>query len=183
MRKKIPVRIKNTFNPDAPGTVIKDSRESAKEVVKALSLIERVAIVNVSGAGFDFAEVMADVFRRLAEERVNVIMVSQSSSELNLSIVVDESDLERAMRALKRLENGTINVTKIEDIAVVSAVGAGMAGTPGVAGRIFSALGKGGVNVIMISQSCSEYNVSFAVSKKEGRKAVKVLHDEFKLGS
>ncbi len=182
MRRRIPVRIKNTFNPDAPGTVIKEGTESSKEIVKALSLIEKVAIVNVSGAGFDFAEVMADVFRRLAEERVNVIMVSQSSSELNLSIVVDESDLRRAMRALKRLENGTISVTKIEDVAVVSAVGAGMAGTPGVAGRIFSALGKNKVNVIMISQSCSEYNVSFAVSKKEGRKAVKILHDEFNLG-
>jgi aspartate kinase len=182
MSKKIPVRIKNTFNPDAPGTVIKEESESTKDIVKALSLIEKVAIVNISGAGFDFAEVMADVFRRLAEEKVNVIMVSQSSSELNLSIVIDKSDIGKAMRALKRLENGIVNVTKIEDVAVVSAVGAGMAGTPGVAGRIFSALGRKGVNVIMISQSCSEYNVSFTVSRKAGRNAIKVLHDEFKLG-
>jgi aspartate kinase len=182
MSKKIPVRIKNTFNPDAPGTVIKEESESTKDIVKALSLIEKVAIVNISGAGFDFAEVMADVFRRLAEEKVNVIMVSQSSSELNLSIAIDKSDIGKAMRALKRLENGIVNVTKIEDVAVVSAVGAGMAGTPGVAGRIFSALGRKGVNVIMISQSCSEYNVSFTVSRKAGRNAIKVLHDEFKLG-
>jgi aspartate kinase len=69
----------------------------------------------------------------------------------------------------------------MEEIAVISAVGAGMAGTPGVAGRIFSALGRNGINVIMISQSCSEYNVSFVVSKKEGSDVIRVLHDEFKL--
>jgi len=182
MEKKIPVRIKNTFNPEAPGTVISEGCESTKDIVKALSLIEKVAIVNVSGAGFDFAEVMSEVFKKLANEKVNVIMVSQSSSELNLSIVVDEADAGRAMRALEHIGNGTINISKLEDVAVVSAVGAGMAGTPGVAGRIFSALGKNKINVIMISQSCSEYNVSFAVSKADGRRAVKVLHDEFRLG-
>ncbi|RLI85016.1 MAG: aspartate kinase, partial [Archaeoglobales archaeon] len=183
MEKKIPVRIKNTFNPEAPGTVISEGCESTKDIVKALSLIEKVAIVNVSGAGFDFAEVMSEVFKKLANEKVNVIMVSQSSSELNLSIVVDEADVGRAMRALEHIGNGTINISKLEDVAVVSAVGAGMAGTPGVAGRIFSALGKNKINVIMISQSCSEYNVSFAVSKADGRRAVKVLHDEFRLGN
>ncbi len=182
MRRRIPVRIKNTFNPDGEGTVIKESSNSVEDIVKALSLIERVGIINISGAGFDFAEIMADVFERLAEYKVNVIMVSQSSSELNLSIVVDESDLEKAERVLKYLENGIVKVSNVRDVAVISAVGAGMAGTPGVAGRIFSALGRNKINVIMISQSCSEYNVSFAVSKTDGRRAVKVLHDEFGLG-
>jgi aspartate kinase len=181
MRREIPVRIKNTFNPDVPGTVIKKGRDSTKDIVKALSLIEKVAIVNVDGAGFDFAEIMADVFRRLSREGVNVIMVSQSSSELNLSIVVDEADIEKAYTALKPLENGIVSVKKLVDVAVVSAVGAGMEGTPGVAGRIFSALGKNKVNVVMISQSCSEYNISFAVSKKDGKDAVRVLHREFEL--
>jgi aspartate kinase len=181
MRKGIPVRIKNTFNPDAEGTVIKRESNSSKDIVKALSLIEKVAIVNISGAGFDFAEIMSDVFRRLSRERVNVIMVSQSSSELNLSIVVDEADIDRAYSALKPLENGIVSVKKMDNIAVVSAVGSGMAGTPGVAGRIFSSLGRNKINVIMISQSCSEFNVSFAVSKKEGKDAVRVLHKEFEL--
>jgi aspartate kinase len=183
IRKRIPVRIKNTFNPDAPGTVIKDETRSTQEIVKALSLVEKAAIINVSGAGFDFAEIMSEVFRKLAEARVNVIMVSQSSSELNLSIVIDKADVNKAMKALSGLNNGTAKVTKKEDVAIVSAVGAGMAGTPGVAGRIFSALGKNKINVIMISQSCSEYNISFAVAKEDGRKAVKVIHDEFNLGS
>jgi len=181
IKKKIPVRIKNTFNPDSPGTVITDSCNSKTGIVKALSLIDRVAIVNVSGAGFDFAEIMSEVFRRFAEERVNVIMISQSSSELNLSMVIDRGDLGRAMRTLTNVNgwNGNVNVSKLDDIAVVSAVGAGMAGTPGVAGRIFSALGKAGINVIMISQSCSEFNISFAVSREDRSKAVKILHDEF----
>lgn len=182
IKKKIPVRIKNTFNPDAEGTVICESTESTSDIVKALSLIEKVAIVNVSGAGFDFAEIMAKVFRRLANAKVNVIMVAQSSSELNLSIVIEKSDLPRALEALEDLNGENVKIDKIDDVAVVSAVGAGMAGTPGVAGRIFSALGKKGINVIMISQSCSEYNVSFAVKRDEGREAVRVIHDEFKLG-
>ncbi len=183
MAKKIPVRIKNTFNPDANGTVIKEETKSTKEIVKAISLVERAGIINISGAGFDFAEIMSEVFRRLAKAKVNVIMVAQSSSELNLSIVVDKADINKAMKALSGLNNGVSKISKKDDIAVVSAVGAGMAGTPGVAGRIFSALGRNGINVIMISQSCSEYNVSFAVAKENGRKAVKVIHEEFNLGA
>ncbi len=183
IKKRIPVRIKNTFNPDAEGTVIRESVRSTKDIVKAISLIERVAIINISGAGFDFAEVMSDVFRKLAENKVHVIMVSQSSSELNLSIVVDESDLSKAVKALEETINGAGRITKIEDIAVISAVGAGMAGTPGVAGKIFSALGRNRINVVMISQSCSEYNVSLVVRRNEGRMAVKILHDEFSLSA
>lgn len=180
IKKKIPVRIKNTFNPDGEGTVICESTKSS-DMVKALSLIDKVAIVNVSGAGFDFAEIMAEVFRRLANAKVNVIMVAQSSSELNLSIVVEKSDLPKALETLRDLSNDNVKIDKIDNIAVVSAVGAGMAGTPGVAGRIFSALGREKINVIMISQSCSEFNVSFAVRREEGKKAVMVIHDEFKL--
>jgi len=181
MKKKIPVRIKNTFNPDAPGTVIKEQTKSTNDIVKAISLIENAAIINVSGAGLDFAEIMAEVFKKLAEAKVNVIMVAQSSSELNLSIVVDRADVDRAMKVIRKINNGSIKVSKKEDIAIVSAVGAGMAGTPGVAGKIFSVLGKNKINVIMISQSCSEYNISFAVAKKDGRRAVKVIHNEFNL--
>jgi aspartate kinase len=179
LKKKIPVRIKNTFNPDGDGTVIRAETKKSHDIVKALSLIQNASIVNVSGAGFDFAQIMSEVFRRLADEKVGVIMVAQSSSELNLSIVVDGKDAEKAYNALKRLENGVIKVSRIDGVSIVSAVGAGMAGTPGVAGKIFSALGRHRINVIMISQSCSEYNVSFAVDGKDGINAVRVVHDEF----
>ncbi len=181
MRKNIPVRIKNTFNPDADGTVICAETKSTGDIVKALSLIENASIVNVSGAGLDFAEIMSEVFRRLSEAGVNVIMVAQSSSELNLSIVVDVRDADKAYKALKELEDDMISVSRIDNVSIVSAVGSGMAGTPGVAGRIFSALGRNKINVIMISQSCSEYNISFAVAREEGVKALRVIHDEFEL--
>lgn len=183
MRKNIPVRIKNVFNPDSPGTVIGSRAEETTDIVKALSLIPNTGIVNISGAGFDFAEIMSEVFRRLADEKVNVIMLAQSSSELNLSIVVDSRDLDKAYQTLKKLENSTISVNKIENVAIISAVGSGMAGTPGVAGKIFSALGKNRINVVMISQSCSEFNISFAVNSDDGVNAVRVVHDEFKLGN
>lgn len=183
MKRNIPVRIKNVFNPDFEGTVIGSSTKESKDVVKALSLIQKAGIVSVNGAGFDFAEIMAEVFKILSDEKVSVIMVAQSSSELSLSIVVDAKDLEKAYQALKKIENEVIKVSKIENIAVVSAVGAGMAGTPGVAGRIFSALGRNGINVIMISQSCSEFNVSFAVKSEDGINALKVVHDEFELNN
>lgn len=183
MKKDIPVRIKNTFNPDSQGTVVRDKIENKGDVVKALSLIEVASIINVRGAGLDFAETMSEVFRMLAENKINVIMVAQSSSELNLSIVVDQKDAEKAYKILKSLENGMMSVRKIDNVSIVSAVGAGMAGTPGVAGRIFSALGRNKINVVMISQSCSEYNISFAVDSKDGVNALKIIHDEFKLGS
>lgn len=183
MRRNIPVRIKNVFNPDVEGTVICADMKESKDVVKALSLIQKAGIVNVSGAGFDFAEIMAEVFKILSEEKVNVIMVAQSSSELSLSIVVDLKDLEKAYQALRRIENGVIKVSKMENVSVIGAVGAGMAGTPGVAGRIFSALGKNKINVVMISQSCSEYNVSFVVKSEDGIDAVRIVHDEFGLNN
>ncbi|MCC6028448.1 MAG: aspartate kinase [Archaeoglobus sp.] len=183
MRKNIPVRIKNVFNPDFEGTVICAGTKETKDVVKALSLIPKAGIVSISGAGFDFAEIMTEVFRILSEEKVGVIMVAQSSSELSLSIVVDLKDLEKAYQALKKMENGVIRVNKIENVSVISAVGAGMAGTPGVAGKIFSALGRNGINVMMISQSCSEYNISFVVKSEDGINAVRIIHDEFGLNN
>lgn len=180
MKEKIPVRIKNTFDPEAPGTVIRGETKSAKEIVKALSLIEKVAVINIAGAGLNFADIMAEVFKKLSEARIRVIMLSQSSSELSLSIVVDQTDLRKAMKALRNIQNG-VRVTMMEDIAVISAVGAGMAGTRGVAGRIFSALGTNDINVIMISQSVSEYNISFVVDKDNCNDALRVIHREFKL--
>ena len=96
--------------------------------------------------------------------------------------LVDERGEERKVKSFIMPKREVLDtLDKIDNIAVVSAVGAGMAGTPGVAGRIFSALGREKINVIMISQSCSEFNVSFAVKREEGKKAVMVIHDEFKL--
>lgn len=181
MEKNIPVRVKNTFNPDGEGTKIVVETSNI-DVVRAITLIERVGLISITGAGVDFATMLSETFRALAEHGVGIVMVSQGSSELNCSIVVSRDDLSRGAGALRSLENGISRVEVMDDIAVIAVVGSGMAGTPGVAGRVFSALGRNGINVIMISQGSSEYNISFAVARDDAENAVRVLHNEFGLG-
>jgi len=180
----IPVRVKNTFNPDIPGTIVVKDENLSKEVVKAVTVIKKVALINISGAGMvGTIGVAARVFTTLANAGVNIVMISQGSSEANISLVVDENHLDKAVKAIKtEFKNGIIkDVTPDRNISVVAVVGAGMANTPGVAGKVFGALGKAHVNVIMISQGSSQHNISFAVSKDSAKKAVQVLHKEFGL--
>lgn len=184
IRHGIPVRVKNTFNPDLPGTIVVKAEKQSRDVVKAVTVIKKVALINISGAGMvGTIGVAARVFTTLAGAGVNIIMISQGSSEANISIVIDEPHLDKAVKAIKsEFKNGIIKeVVHDRNIAVVAVVGAGMAGTPGVAGRVFGALGKAGVNVIMISQGSSQHNISFAVSEAGAKKAVQVLHKEFGL--
>src|SRR3990170_7203188 len=180
----IPVRVKNTFEPDFPGTLVVKDLKQSRDVVKAVTVIKNVALINISGAGMvGTLGVAARVFTTLANAGVNIIMISQGSSEANISMVVDESHLDKAVKAIKaEFKNGIIKeVTQDRNICVVAVVGAGMANTPGVAGKVFGALGKAGVNVIMISQGSSQHNISFVVSEDGAKKAVQVLHKEFGL--
>ncbi|MGA9404868.1 MAG: ACT domain-containing protein, partial [Methanoregula sp.] len=119
----------------------------------------------------------------LADREVNVMMISQGSSEANISLIVDESHLDAAVDALSFLVTDGIvrEVTNNRDVCAVAVVGAGMAGAAGTGGRIFTALGLAGVNVMMISQGSSEANISFVVRQEDGPRAVRVLHDEFRL--
>ncbi|NJD75901.1 MAG: aspartate kinase [Candidatus Methanoperedens sp.] len=184
IRHGIPVRVKNTFHPDFPGTIVVKDQKQSKDIVKAVTVIRNVALINISGAGMvGTIGVAARVFTTLANAGVNIIMISQGSSEANISLVVDENHLERAVKSIKsEFKNGIIKeVTQDSNISVVAVVGAGMANTPGVAGRVFGALGKAKVNVIMISQGSSQHNISFAVSGEGAKKAVQVLHKEFGL--
>jgi aspartate kinase len=163
--------------------VVKDEKKS-RDIVKAVTVITKVALINISGAGMvGTIGVAARVFTTLANAGVNIVMISQGSSEANISLVVDEAHLDKAVKSIKaEFKNGIIKeVTHDRNISVVAVVGAGMANTPGVAGRVFGALGKAGVNVIMISQGSSQHNISFAVSEDGARKAVQVLHKEFGL--
>ncbi len=184
IRHGIPVRVKNTFHPEVPGTLVVKDQKLSKDVVKAVTVIKKVALINISGAGMvGTIGVAARVFTTLANAGVNIVMISQGSSEANISLVVDEAHLDTAVKAIKgEFKNGTIKeVTPDRNIAVVAVVGAGMANTPGVAGRVFGALGKAQVNVIMISQGSSQHNISFAVSEEGAKRAVSVLHKEFGL--
>jgi len=180
----IPVRVKNTFDPSSPGTIIVKDLKQSKDIVKAVTVIRDVALINISGAWMvGTIGVAARVFTTLANAGVNIVMISQGSSEANISLVVNGSHLDMAVKAIKaEFKNGIIkDVTHDKNICVVAVVGAGMANTPGVAGRVFGALGNARVNVIIISQGSSQHNISFAVSGDDAAKAVQVLHREFGL--
>jgi len=184
MRKNILVRVKNTFNPAHPGTVIVRNGQTATRVVKALTYIDKVAAININGAQMIGRPGVAKaIFSILADEEVNVMMISQGSSEANISLIIDESHLPVAVKSLTSLVKQGVfrEVTHNKDVCAVAVVGAGMAGAPGTGGRIFTALGAAGVNVMMISQGSSEANISFVVSQGDGPRAVRILHDEFRL--
>ncbi|MBP2030081.1 aspartate kinase [Methanohalophilus levihalophilus] len=182
----IPVRVKNTFEPDFGGTLIVADQTRSEDVVKAVTLIRNVAAINISGAGMVGAiGTAARVFSALADAGVNIIMISQSSSEANMSFVVDDAHLDIAVKALQpELEKNSIaDVVCDSNICVVAVVGAGMDGIPGVAGRVFGVLGREKINVIMISQGSSQHNISFVVSSDQAEDAVRVLNREFELGA
>lgn len=184
MKKNIVVRVKNTFNPTHPGTTIVRGEKHDSRVVKALTYIDKVALINICGAQMIGRPGVAKaIFTALAEKEVNVMMISQGSSEANISLVVDENQVAIAADALASLvKEGLVReVTSNRDVCAVAVIGSGMAGAKGTGGRIFTALGKGEVNVMMISQGSSEVNISFVVRQADGPKAVRILHDEFRL--
>jgi aspartate kinase len=184
MREHIPVRVKNTFNPEFPGTLIVSEILQCRHVVKAVSLIKNVALINVAGAEMAGAVgTVARLFTALAKAGVNVVMISQGSSESNISFVVSQVHNDLALQALHSEFNREIvkEISSDENVCVVAVVGAGMAGTPGVAKRVFGALGNSMINIIMISQGSSQYNISFVVQEDDAFAAVKTLHEEFEL--
>jgi aspartate kinase len=184
MKKNIVVRVKNTFNPTHPGTTIVRGEKHDSRVVKALTYIDKVALINICGAQMIGRPGVAKaIFTALAEKEVNVMMISQGSSEANISLVVDENQVTIATEALAMLvKEGLVReVTSNRDVCAVAVIGSGMAGAKGTGGRIFTALGNGEVNVMMISQGSSEVNISFVVQQADGPKAVRILHDEFRL--
>jgi aspartate kinase len=186
-QKKIPVRIRNSSRPTRNGTLVSASEShDGDKVVKAVSIIRDVGIVTVSGSGMMGAPgVAAKVFQTLGSNNVNVMMISQGSSEATISCVVANRDVDRAVRALQLALMGQGYVDRVaeeKDACIIAVVGSGMKGTPGVAARIFTAVAKRKVNVRMVAQGSSEYNVSFVVSHKDGADAVRAIHEEFSLG-
>jgi aspartate kinase len=183
----LPVRVKNTFNPNGPDTLIlQDQRIRSVNIVKAVTSVREASMVTVSGEGMHGAPgTAAKVLDALGKNNVNVLMISQSSSEANISLVVARSDLERAVTTLRESllkESLFKEVASEADVSIVAAVGAGMKGTPGIAARLFRAVADKGVNVKMIAQGSSELNVSFVVRENDVMKSVQALHEEFRLG-
>ncbi|MCP8310913.1 MAG: aspartate kinase [Candidatus Methylarchaceae archaeon HK01M] len=186
MIEGIRVRIKNTFNPKNLGTsIVNELKIKGGEIVKAVSLIKDVSLINISGAGMVGSPgTAAKIFDILGKNNVNILMISQSASEANISFIIKRSQLEKAISELEiaLLGQGTIReVTAEEKVCIVAIVGAGMKGTPGVASRVFGAVSRIGVNLIMISQGSSEVNISFVVKESDGEEVARAIHDEFGL--
>ncbi len=180
----IPVRIMSIFKPRGPGTLI--SREvRGGSLAKAVTVIDDAAMITLSGGGMMGAPgTAAKIFKVLGDRAINILMISQSSSEVNISLVVPEESLDRAIATLEMTILGKDNVREVDpdpNISVISLVGAGMRGTPGIAAKVFDSVAEQGINVRMIAQGSSEANISFAVDRVDGVKAVKVLHSKFNL--
>jgi aspartate kinase len=183
---RIPVRILNTFAPEHPGTTITGDPVFDGSVVKATTSLGGLGLITVQGAGMSgvpgFA---ARVFDTTAAEKVNVLMISQSSSENSICLVIPADGADRLRPALERMFSAELRRHDVErvsvetPVAIVAAVGEGMRGTPGVAARVFGALGRAGVNVMAIAQGSSELNISFVVADAERDKAVRAVHEEF----
>jgi len=188
MKKGIPVWIKNSFNPQCPGTKIVAVPTDRTPGVKALTSVSNADLVTISGKDtLSFPRLATRVFNGLHLEDVSTLMVTQSSADNVLCFAIHDADLPRVKARLGKtfeLEMlheyvGTLEV--MPKIAIVVAVGENMKGTPGIAGRAFSALGRKGINIIAIAQGSSELSISFAVKSAEVKEAVKAIHEEFEL--
>ena len=184
---QIPIRIKNTFSPQAAGTLI-GSRSGRQPLIKTVTSVRDLALLNIEGNGMvGIPGVASRVFEVLARENINIMMISQSSSEHSICLVVRSADADTARTALERefgveLDRHLIErVAVTRAVAIVSIIGAGMRGTPGIAGKFFDALRRGRINVLAIAQGSSELNISAAIAEADYRHAVQAIHSAFGL--
>ena len=184
--KNIPIRVKNTFNPDAPGTIIKDKIVNDHKPIKGISSIKNTSLITVSGlAMVGVIGVNRRIFTALANNGISVFMVSQASSENSTSIGVRDEDAAEAARVLDNefaaeIEDGAMFPMHVEsNLATVAIVGENMKHAAGIAGKLFGTLGRSGISVIACAQGASETNISFVVQGAELRKTMNVLHDSF----
>jgi len=184
--KNIPILIKNTFNPDAPGTIIQKDVADDSRSIKGISSIKGTTLITVSGLSMvGVIGVNRRIFSVLAENGISVFMVSQASSENSTSIGVRDQDAAEACRVLneefaKEIETGSMFPMQAEGgLATVAVVGENMKHTPGIAGKLFGTLGRSGISVIACAQGASETNISFVVDSQYLRKTLNVIHDAF----
>ena len=184
----IPVWIRNSFAPERAGTCITAKGHPTEHGVRAITAIPNVSMITIGGRGIvGVVGVAAKTFQAVASVRANVLLISQSSSENDICLIVDSADAASTLKALRDAFSADLkhhdveHITVNSEIAIVAVVGDKMRGAPGIAGRTFSALGRGAINIIAIAQGSSEYNVSFVVESGAMRDAVVAVHDEFEL--
>lgn len=184
--KNIPIKVKNTFNPEGAGTIIKDKIDNDQKPIKGISSISGTTLITVTGLSMvGVIGVNRRIFTTLADNGISVFLVSQASSENSTSIGVRDEDKDEAIRVLndefsKEIETGAMFPMMAESgLATIAIVGENMKHTPGIAGKLFGTLGRSGISVIACAQGASETNISFVVDGKFLRKSLNVLHDSF----
>ncbi len=182
--KSIPIRVCNTFNPDFPGTIIGEDGHATSTVIKAVTSIKKVSLLTVSGKGMiGVPGIAGRTFVAASEAGASILMISQSSSEQSFCFLVTDTSAESVKRSIENQLAAEISSRDIDrvdirnDVVIITAVGAGMSGTPGVAGRVFSQMGQRGINVVAIAQGSSECSISFVVAESDHERAVIALHD------
>lgn len=186
LRARIPMAIRNTFNPSFLGTHISDQTDPGGHAVKGISSIAKVSLLTLSGGGmFGVPGTAARLFSSLARSSINIILITQGSSEHAISFAIQPGMAQKARLAVEEefkfeLGAGLIDPVKIEeDLAVIAIIGENMRYRPGIAGRLFLALGKNGINVVAIAQGSSELNISVVIARQDESKALNALHDAF----
>ena len=186
MNKKIPVWIKNTFAPDEYGTLIENESAVTDSFIRGISSINKISLLSLEGSGMvGIPGFSKRLFEALANESVNVILITQSSSEHSICVGINEADTENARRSIDHafsyeVATGKVEPLKVESgLSIVALVGEQMKSHPGISGKMFGALGRNGINVRAIAQGSSEKNISAVLSSLDVKKAINVLHEAF----
>ena len=185
MRRNIPIFIKNTFEPNNPGTLI-NGDENKQSLIKGISSISNISMVTVEGAGLmETIGASSRVFKALAEAKVNILLISQASSEHSICLAIKSDESIGAKEAIEaefhyEIKSGEMNEVKVQhDLATIAVVGENMKHNPGASGRMFRALGRNNINVAAIAQGSSELNISAVISHQDLQKALNALHEAF----
>ena len=186
IEKEIPIRIKNSLKPSLPGTLILNKLISHPHPITGIASIDSIALLNIEGGGMiGIPGIAARIFSALAKETVNIMMISQASSEHSICLVFHEAESEIAINSLHKelsLELETKRVENFElkkSLVMIAIIGENMRGTPGISGKLFSALGREKINVFAIAQGSSERNISFIISKDDEKLALRTIHNAF----
>ena len=186
MQKNIPVWIKNTFNPDHVGTIIKNDSASDNSFIRGISSIKDICLLSLEGSGMvGIPGFSKRLFDALAKNQINIILITQSSSEHSICVGVNLQDAHIAKIAVDKEFTQEISTHKVEpliiekDVSILALVGEQMKSHPGVSGKMFGVLGRNGINVRAIAQGSSEKNISAVIATQDVRKAINVLHEEF----
>ena len=188
-KNKITAYIKNVYRHDFTGTKVELAPDGHKTGPKAVTAIQGVCMISVEGDGMmGIPGVAGRAFSSIAKKGVNVLMISQTCSEQNICLAVKKEDQKTTISALSEefeleiLKSHIDRVRARDDVSIVSLVGAGMSGVPGIAGKLFSLIGEDGINVLMIAQGSSEVNISFLLENKQLSEALRCIHEGFQLG-